>query len=146
MNDRKANVVLGIAISLIMALALAVVFVANKPATPRDPSSPEGAVQAYLKAVVASDYTKAITHLDPASTCKVADLDNSYFAKDVRINLIDSSQTATDATVKISVEIPSGAPIEGYYSEEHTLRLTRSDAGWLITGMPWPMYSCGMVK
>jgi hypothetical protein len=146
MHDKKANRFLAIAVGVITAIALVVVVVANKPTAQIDRAKPEGTVQAYLADVVAGDYDSAIKLIDPASSCKIADLDNSYFAKNVRISLISSTETSTGAVVKINVEIPSGDPIGGYYSEEHVLRLVKTESGWLINGIPWPMYSCGLVK
>ena len=146
MQDKQANKFLAIAVAVITAIALIVVVVSNKPSTQLDRGKPEGAVQEYLTDVIAGDFDAAIKWVDPASSCKTADLDSSYFAKDVRISLVNATETSTGAVVKVSIETPNGAPMGGYYSEEHVIRLTKGASGWLITGIPWPMYSCGMVK
>ncbi len=146
MHENKANRFLALVVGVITAIALVVVTVANKPATQLDRGKPEGAVQEYLTDVIAGDFDAAIKWVDPAGSCKIADLDASYFAKDVRISLVNTTETSTGAVVKVSIETPNGAPMGGYYSEEHVIRLTKTASGWLITGIPWPMYSCGMVK
>lgn len=146
MDDRKANRFLALVVALIALIALVVVVSANKPVEQLDRAKPEGAVQEYLAAVFKGDYDAAIKRVDPASSCKIADLDNSYFAKDARVSLVSSTETSTGAAVNINIEIPDGSPLGGYFSERHTLRLVKGQSGWLITGIPWPMYSCGVNK
>jgi hypothetical protein len=145
MKDQKANKFLAIAVALIAVLALVVAFGAHKSAKQLDRGTPEGAVQEYLSAVIAGDFDGAAKRLDPEGSCKSTDLDKAYFQSDVRISLINSTETSTGAVVRIQVEMPNGAPIAGYYGEEHTLRLVKGENGWMIAGIPWPMYECGGV-
>jgi hypothetical protein len=144
MHEKKANRFLALVVGVITAIALVVVTVANKPVKQIDRGKPEGVVQEYLTDVIAGDFDAAIKLLDPAASCTIADLDASYFDRDVRISLVKTTENANGAGVKISVEIPNGGPISGYYSEDHVIRLIKTASGWRITGIPWPMYSCGM--
>ena len=38
----------------------------------------------------------------------------------------------------------SGGPFGGAESENQTFRLTRSAGTWLISGIPWPLFECGV--
>lgn len=143
MGKNKANRLLAVVIGIITVIGLIAAVRADNATRQLDKSTPEGTVQAYLTSVVTGDYESAIKHISPASSCTVTDLDNSYFAKDVRISLVDSHTTSSGGVVKINVEVPSGGPIGSYYSEEHTIRLVKGNQGWRITGIPWPMYACG---
>lgn len=145
MKDKKANKFLAFIVGLIGILAIVAIFTANDSTPQIDRSTPEGAVQEYLNAVVAGDFESAAARLDPAGTCKVTDLDKAYFNNDVRVSLLNSSETSTGATVRVQVEVPNGAPLAGYYGEEHNFRLVKTENGWMIAGIPWPMYECGGV-
>jgi hypothetical protein len=145
MKNRNANRFLAITIGIITVLALVVVFTVNKDPQQLDRATPEGVVQQYLSDVIKGDTDAAFKFLDSSSACKVTDLDRSYVPNEVRMNLINSSATATEAVVRFSVEIPSGDPLGGYFSEDQTIRLAKNNGAWLITGIPWPMYECGGV-
>jgi hypothetical protein len=143
MKNPNANRFLAIIVGIITVLALVVVFTANKDPQQLDRATPEGVVQQYLSDVIKGDTDSAFTFLDSSSACEVTDLDRSYVPKEVRMNLVNSTETPTGAIVRISIEIPSGDPLGGYFSEEQVIRLSKSNGNWLITGIPWPMYECG---
>jgi len=145
MRNPNANKLLAIVIGAITVLALVVVFTANRQIEQLDRSTPEGVAQQYLLDVIAGDNDSAIKLLDSTSNCKATDLDRAYIPKEVRMNLISSTETPTGAVVRISIEISSGDPLGGYFSEEQVIRLAKSNGNWLITGIPWPMYECGGV-
>ena len=146
MKDKNANRFLAIVVAIIAILAVVVVVGANRETEQLDRATPEGVVQEYLNAVIEGDFDAAAAKFDPAGSCKVDDLDKAYFDNDVRVTLINSSETSTGAVVRVQVEVPSGAPLGGYYGEDHTFRLVKADTGWLISGIPWPMYECGGVN
>lgn len=146
MSDQKANKVLLIVVAVIAVVALVVSVAVNKPSKQLDRSTPEGAVQAYLAAVVAGDFEAAAKWLDTKGNCTVDDLDRAYYVSDVQINLKSSTESSNSAVVKIGVENSNGDPFGGTFTEDHTLRLVKSANGWLISGIPWPMYECGGVK
>lgn len=145
MKDQKANKFLAIVVAIIAVVALVVLIVGKQDTVQLDRATPEGTVQEYLNAVVAGDFDSAAQKFDSESSCKAEDLDKAYFDSDVRISLVNSTETSTGAVVRVQIESPSGAPLGGYYGEEHTLRLVKADSGWLISGIPWPMYECGGV-
>ena len=146
MSDQKANKVLLAVVAAIAVVGLIVSVALNKPAAQLDRTTPEGAVQAYLAAVVAGDFDAAAKWLDPKGNCAVDDLDRAYFANDVKISLKSSNESTNSAVVRIGIENSNGDPFGGSFTEDHTIRLVKAANGWLISGIPWPMYECGGVK
>ena len=110
-----------------------------------DPSSPEGTVQAYVSAVVEGDYDEAGGLLAADSTCHVEDFDRIGTVDQVRVSLVDSQIETDTARVTVAVTTSAGGgPFDtSEYTENHILRLARSGQGWRISGIPWPLYTCG---
>jgi hypothetical protein len=134
---------------LILLAAVAVVAVvagvlaATRPVPTYDRATPEGAVQAYLTAVVDRDHDEAVRFLAPGSPCSAVDLDRAYLPDGVRIVLRDTHVTGDTARVEVGVAVSSGGVFnDSEYTEDHTFRLTRTGADWRISGEPWPMYDC----
>jgi len=145
MSNQRANRVLGLVVAAISIVALIAVL-AVKDKTPQlDANTPEGIVQQYLQAATARDFEKAITYLASDTKCKVADFDQAYIQSSIRISLSDSSITGDSATVKVNIDNSNGVPFGGSYTESQSFRLTKSDTGWKIAGIPWPTYQCGGV-
>lgn len=142
---KSPNRVLAIVIGLIVvAVAVVAVLSATKSAVVIDRSTPVGSVQAYLKAILVGKGAEAATWLAPAGTCAVADIDRAYIVDTARVLLVDSTTTGSIAEVRVRVEISSGNPLGDVMTEDHTIRLIKSDGRWLIKGIPWPLYDCGM--
>jgi len=147
MSNQKANRVLGLVVAVISVIALIVVLAVKEPTPQLDASSPEGVVQQYLQAVTDRDFEAAVTFLGTDTKCKVEDFDRAYIQNSLRIALSDVSKTQTSASIKVLIETDSGDPFGSGYSENQAFRLTKSDSGWKITGIPWPTYECaGVVK
>jgi hypothetical protein len=143
MSNQRANWVLGIVVAAISIVALIAVLAVKEDTPQLDANTPEGSVQKYLQSVTARDFDSAITYLADNTKCKVEDFDQAYIQDSIRISLSDSSIKGDSASVKISIENSSGDPFSSGYSESQTFRLTKSDSGWKITGIPWPTYQCG---
>lgn len=131
---------------IIIAVIIVTVFSATKSAVTLDRGTPAGTVQAYLKAVLEGKNVEAAKFLAPESECSVTDLDRTYVIDTARVDLVDATIDGKDAQVRVKVEIPSGGPFEDFRTEDHTFRLIRSDGNWLLTGIPWPLYNCGVLK
>jgi hypothetical protein len=145
----RPNRILAIVVGAIVVLATAVVTVSAKSSTADyDPGTPEGTVQAYLRAVTSGDYAEAATFLDPAGDCDVEDLDRAGGSDSARVYLVRTGVEGDTATVTVDVTRPSGGPLDtAEYTETHLFRLTRSDGDWRLSGTPWPLYNCeGDVK
>ena len=129
---------------IVAAVAIVAVLSTTKSAVVMDRSTPAGSVQAYLKAVLVGKDTEAAMWLSPTGTCTVSDIDRAYIANTARVLFVDSTTTASTSEVRLRVEIPSGSPLGDVMTEDHTVRLIKSGARWLITGIPWPLYDCGV--
>ena len=144
--SKSPNRVLTIVIGLIIiAVAIVTVLSSTKSAVVIDRSTPAGSVQVYLKAVLAGRNAEAAKMLSPESVCTVTDIDRAYIVDTARVLLVDSTTEGTTAEVRVRVEIPSGGPLGDFMTEDHTFRLVNSGGTWLITGIPWPLYDCGVM-
>jgi len=145
MSNQRANRVLGLVVAAISIVALIAVLAVKEKTPQLDANTPEGIVQQYLQAATARDFEKAITYLASDTKCKVADFDQAYIQSSIRISLSNSSTTGDSATVKVNIDNSNGGPFGGSYTESQSFRLTKSDTGWKIAGIPWPTYQCGGV-
>lgn len=147
MNSKSPNRILGIIVALIaLASVLVVVISLNKPVQDFDQNSPEGVVQSYLLDIFDGRYDSAVNYLEANSKCEASDLDRAFVPKNVRINLLEVMIDDSSARVKFQIETPSGAPLDSYYTEEQVIRLVKENQDWKITGIPWPLYDCGILN
>lgn len=140
----RANRVLAIVLAAVVVVAVvAVVVSASRDTTSPEEGTPAGVVQDYLSAVVEGDHEEAASLIAPESPCDVTDLDRAYVPDDVRVVLRDTEVDGSTAQVRVEVVMSSDDLLGGSeYSEEHTFRLVSTDPGWLVTGVPWPVYDC----
>jgi sugar lactone lactonase YvrE len=82
--------------------------------------------------------------LSPDSVCTVTDIDRAYVVDTARVVLVDSTVKRATAEVRVRVEIPSGSPLGDVMTKDHTFRLVNSEGAWLVTGIPWPLFDCGV--
>lgn len=142
-SNRFAWVVSGAVLLLVVVTGL---LVAMQPRTDIAPGSPADAVQRYVKAVMAGDHDRAAELFSTDSTCDAADLDRSYADKRSRVDLIDTVLNGDRARVQISIVVMSDDLVQNTWAEERTIRLHKTDGQWLITGIPWPLYECGVLS
>lgn len=142
----RANRILAVALAAIVILAVvAAVISANRPTAELEPGSPEATVQAYVGAAIDGKVDEAARLLDPAGDCGIDDLTrySGGGTQTARVVLVDSTIEGSTATVEVDlVFAPGGRFDTSEYSERHTYRLKRSGNGWLLTGVPWPLYDC----
>jgi hypothetical protein len=142
---RRPTTVVGVAVSVLALVAIVVlVFAVGRDVSTFDEGTPEWTVQQYLTAAFDGDTDRAASFIEPAGECDADDLDRAYIQDNARIGLVESVVDGDRARVRVDVEFPSGGPLGGVYSEEHTLRLVRSAGSWLLTGVPWPLFDCTM--
>ena len=146
--EKSTNKVLAGIVALVVAIAALVATVGNRPVAQIDRSKPEGVVQAYLQAVLARDFDQAATYFATTSTCTADNLVAAYIPENATVSLGEVTVTASSANVTVSVEISSGEPLGSRYTETHTYRLVTGapDNTWKLTGTPWPLYDCGVLK
>lgn len=142
---RRSTVVVVATVSVVALAAIVVlVFAVGRDVTTYAEGTPERVVQRYLAAAFDGDFDRAASFIEPGSECDATDLDRAYIQGDARIGLVESVVEGQRARVRVDVEYPSGGPLGGVYSEEHTLRLVESQDSWLLTGVPWPLFDCTM--
>jgi sugar lactone lactonase YvrE len=143
--SKSPNRVLVIVIGLIVvAVAIVTVLSSTKSAVVLDRATPAGSVQAYLKAILVGKNAEAAKLLSPDSVCTVTDIDRAYVVDTARVVLVDSTVKRATAEVRVRVEIPSGSPLGDVMTKDHTFRLVNSEGAWLVTGIPWPLFDCGV--
>lgn len=140
----KTNQRLLIIAVVLLLVAGALALVASSPVKKFEVGSPQYVVQEYLKAAVNGDHDRAASYFAPGSSCTASDLDQAYIAADVRADLEDVQITGNTAVVKVAVGLGSEGPFNSLYVEKHVYRLEKTDR-WLLAGIPWPLYQCGMV-
>jgi len=141
----RTSVVLGSAVAGIVVLgAVAGVVAGRSSATQRDPSTPAGAVQAYLQAVAKGDVDAAAALLSPEGSCTAEDLSRAYLPSSLRAVLGTATVTGETAVVQVDVTESSGGELFGSSGYEHGERfvLERTGSAWALTGTPWPMFEC----
>lgn len=144
--NKSPNRVLAIVIGLIIiAVTIVVVLSSTRSAVVIDRATPAGSVQVYLKAVLAGKNAEAAKMLSPESICTITDIDRVYIVNTSRVLLVESTTEGTTAEVRVRIEIPSGSPLGDFATEDHTFRLVNSGGTWLLTGIPWPLFDCGVI-
>lgn len=143
--NKSPNRVLAIVIGLVIVAVIIVTVSSTRSAVVIDRTTPAGSVQVYLKAVLAGKNAEAAKMLSPESVCTVTDIDRAYIVDTARVLLVDSTTEGSAAEVRVRVEIPSGSPLGDYMTEDHTFRLINSGGTWLLTGIPWPLFNCGVM-
>ena len=141
-NNRLVALFAGILGVAVIAIAV----VGSRPPVTLDRGTPQGVVQAYLQASLARDFSAAVELLEPGTSCKIVDFDNTYIPANAQAALVKTAATATSATVDVSITVPSGDLLGNGYTESHTYRLTKTTEGWRMAGIPWPLYNCGTPK
>lgn len=140
----RAGLVLAISVAALVLLAVvAGVLAATRPGPELPAGSPEAVVQDYLQRVRAHDPEGAATLLAPESPCGEDNLRQDQGPTDYRA-VLRSTKTDTDgATVRVDLVHGGDGPFGGDgWTEEQTFDLVRDGERWLITGVPWPLYSC----
>lgn len=127
------------------ALAVGVVAAALRPGPTLDPASPEGVVQSYLQAVLDRDHATAVSYLAPdtAERCTVAAFRDAWVPEGLTAELDDVRTSGDRAQVRVvlhpAVEL---APVDPTVTTTELFTLERTDAGWRLIGVPWPLMSC----
>lgn len=141
------NRVLGIVVSSVVLIAVvAGALGVARGETEYDPATPEGAVQAYVTAVIDGDHRAAMALVAEESPCVINDLDeSSYGFDDSRVVLRETRVDGDEADVVVGIATsPVGDLLAGQERfERQTFRLVGGPGEWRLTGVPWPMYACG---
>ena len=140
------QILISIFAAVLLLTASVVLFTSKRESKTWNIKSPQGVVQTYLKAMSSGNTDKAQKFLSRESKCTVSDLDRAFMSQEARVYLSDARVSKNTASVFVKVEMPSGGPLNNNYSELHTLRLGRTNGSWLLIGIPWPLYDCGVIQ
>lgn len=144
--SKSPNRVLAIVVGLIIVVVAIVAVISSTRSTlVIDKTKPAWTVQTYLKAVLAGRNADAAKMFSPESGCSVIDVDRSYVVNNARVLLLGTTTESNIAHVRVRVELPTDGPFGASSTEDHTFQLKDSNGTWLLTGIPWPLYNCGMV-
>lgn len=139
--DRTLLVIVSI-IAAVVIFALVVVFTRGAPAQ-LDPTTPEGAVQAYTTAVLDGDSDAALELLtrDIRDTC---DRVEPAPTMNLRLTLLSTKVTGDRAVVRVSITEDYGnGPFGGSsYQSDDTFVLRQDGGAWLVDGAPWQLIIC----
>ena len=137
----RPNVVLATITGLVIVLAVvAAVLTLGRQPPELDQATLEGTVQLFVIAVIDRDDEAAVGYLHPDLECQ-APLRNSYRPSSIQMTVVSSETTGDAATVVVEVTEQQGGPFNSW-SHREVFDLVRAGSGWLITGNPWPIYSC----
>jgi hypothetical protein len=130
--------------AVVLVAVVAGVVVANRTPPQFDPHTPQGVVQAYLKAVLDGDHSRAADLLSPSSGCGESDLALAAVPESARIVLDDAVVDGDRAVVTVKVTEGSGDELFGSSAYTHSERITlQRDAGvWQIAESPWLLSGC----
>lgn len=111
-----------------------------------DRDRPEGAVQAYLEAVLDRDHAAATTWLsaETARRCPSSAFRETWVPEDLTADLDGVQMDGGRAEVRVRLRtmaepLPFGG---GGFSSTEAFTLVEEDGGWRVTDDPWPLYSC----
>ena len=138
----RPNVVLAVVAGLVVALAVVAGLVTATREPPRlDPATPSGAVQLFVRAVLAGDDEAAVALMDPALGC-TAPLREAYRPRRVSLAVVSDRTSGRTATVVLDITEYTGGPFDAASSHREVFDLLGGQSGWLVTGHPWPVYAC----
>jgi hypothetical protein len=102
-----------------------------------DPSTPEGTVQAYLRAVFAGDQEAATEYTE--GECD-PNLGPGVPVEGVSASLVSVEGDDSQTTVVVKLSQPSEDPFGGLSEWEEWFTLINDDGNWVIQQPVWPYY------
>ncbi|MGH8874772.1 MAG: hypothetical protein ACRDVM_05915 [Acidimicrobiia bacterium] len=143
-THNRPLVVAGLMVALAVGVAL-VMGLTRRPAQ-LDPSTPEGTVQQYLQAILDEDWEAAHGFLsaDLRDRCPATRLAEARPPESAQITLVESRSVGEVMLVEVRVShVEAPTPFDAYeYDHTETFSLEREGARWVLTEVPWPIYSC----
>jgi hypothetical protein len=146
MSSNRWLIAAGLALLLLIGASIAV-GLRGPSATEFPAGSPEGTVQAFIRAVEEQDANALRALLSPGAQqrCELGDIRNALRypeERDLRVTLRDTRVTTDRAEIRVRVTENTGAgPFDsGSYDHEETFDLVRFNDQWLIEQPTWPIY------
>ena len=111
----------------------------NREPEQYDPESPEGAVQAYIAALVDGDFETAASFWAEGD-CLPGSIEPTGGAPDISASLVSVDGNDDEATVVIAITDNTTDPLNGIYEFEEWFTLVNGDDGWKIRQLAWPYW------
>jgi hypothetical protein len=143
-STRWLAIVGGVTVALVV-VSLVVAQIAGREVE-LDLATPEGTVQAYLRAVAEGDSTSAYAYYSPAlqARCDISYLRDSlrFRSTSFRASLGEVTERGDTVEVRISItEIYGSGPFGRSESRfEQLFILEETEAGWRFAEAPWPSW------
>ena len=145
--SRNANFYLAVLIAAIFAIALIFAISSQNSVKVLDDGTPEATVQSYLQALNDGRSEDAAALFASASSCTVEDIDRAYIDKNAQVSLDKTVMTnETSAIVYVSIQRNDAPLLADPYTESQDYRLIKEDGIWKLSGIPWPLYDCGVIR
>lgn len=136
---------IGVATVMLVVASVAVARLVDREVE-YDVGTPEGTVQAYLRAVAGGDATTAygFYSTDLQDSCEITNLRDSLRlgTEDFRATLRDVTERADTVEVRVSLmqTYGSGPFDRGESVSEQVFVLTAEGGGWRLVEAPWPSW------
>lgn len=138
----RPNLVLAVVVGVVAVLVVvAAVLASTRTSHPADPATPEGTVQLFVTAVLDRDDAAAVALLDPSLGCSVPLPDRGMSGRRVTFAVAGTRVLGERASVEIDITEYGSGPFDSW-SHRESYSLVTAGGRWLITGEPWPLYTC----
>lgn len=143
---KTGNFYLAVFISGIFAIGTIFAISSTNSTEKLEIGKPETSIQEYLQALNDGRNEVAASYFSSTSRCKVEDIDRAYIDSNLQVILdkvvIEDDQSAI---VYISVERNDSPLRADPYVEKRNYRMVKESGKWKISGIPWPLYDCGVL-
>lgn len=143
---KTANFYLAVFVSGIFAIGIVFAISTANSTKNLETGRPESSIQKYLQALNDGRHEVAASYFSSTNRCTIDDVDSAYIDSDLQIVLdkvvIEDKQSAI---VYISVERFDSPLRADPYVEKRNFRVVRENGEWKISGIPWPLYNCGVL-
>lgn len=141
--DRLLAAIVG---AILIAALVVIALTSSQQDTELTRGTPEWVVQSYLVAMFDGDTDKAREFIADSSPCNITHLDQAWINRNANIDLLKSEISGVTAKVEIAAKFGNSDLFNSSYVESHTYRLEKVLSEWLIIGIPWPVYDCGVIS
>ena len=139
---RPDRTLIGILALIAIIVVIAVVVVFTRGGAPDvDPTTPEGVVQSYTRAVIDGDYKAALGYLssDLREKCERAE---PRSPQGLRLTVISTKIVDDTAIVRVTLEQGGGTYGDSSYQYDDTFSMIREGGDWKIEMAPWDLTTC----
>lgn len=144
---RNANFYLAVLVATIFAIALIFAISSGSNVKTLQSGTPEATIQSYLKALNDGRNEDGSSYFSTSSKCSVEDIDRAYVDRNALIIFDKTTFTSDDsAIVYISIQRNDAPLMADPYTESQNYRLIKEAGAWKISGIPWPLYECGVYR